>query len=140
MKNGRFTLLEVVISIAILALSLAGLFRLLGHSQKRISDAEEQWLEMHMLTQGAEFFMLAGKEEDLHVPDDIFPYQDYVIECVVEESDDIPEEFKGQEGQIPLKKWTIKLIRTSDRRECRQVIIDRLDYSVAESEDDEETL
>lgn len=137
MKRTHFTLLEVVISIAILALSLAGLFRLLGHSQKRISEAEDQWRHMHMLTQGAEYFMLAGREEDLHVPDEIFPYQDYVIECTIEDAEGIPEEFKNQEGQIPLKKWTIKLIRTSDRQECGEVIIDRLDYSSAESEDDE---
>ena len=140
MKKNRFTLLEVVISIAILALSLTGLFRLLGHSQKRVSQAEEQWREMHMLTLGTEYFMLAGREDDLHVPDDLFPYQDYIIECTVDDADEVPEEFKNLEGQLPLKKWTIKLIRTSDRRECRQVIIDRLDYSVTESEDDAKEL
>ena len=50
----KFTLIEVVISMMILSLSLAGMLRLLTHSQSRISVAEERWREMHMLTQGAE--------------------------------------------------------------------------------------
>ncbi|MBR7121813.1 MAG: type II secretion system protein [Lentisphaeria bacterium] len=137
MKKHLFTLLETVIAIAILALSLTGLFRLLGHSQRRISDAAEDWREMHMLTLGSEYFMLAGKEENLHVPDELFPYHDYLIECIVEDAEGVPEELQNQENQLPLKKWMIKLIRVADRKECRRVIIDRLDYSAVESEDDE---
>ena len=132
MKKFSFTLIEVVIAMAILALSLVGLFSLMGQSTKNIGDAETEWQEMHNLTQAAEYIMLAGSEEDLTVPDEIFPYKDYVIDCTVEEADDIPEELKNLENQLPLKKWTIKLLRASDRKERRQVIIDRIDYSEKE--------
>ena len=133
----QFTLIEVVVAMIILSLSLAGLLRLLTHSQSRISVAEERWREMHILTQGAEYFMLTGNEENLHVPDEVFPYEDYRIDCQVEDADGLPEELTGQENQIGLKKWTIRLLKTSDNSERAKVIIDRLDYS--DSEDTGET-
>lgn len=133
-KISFFTLIEVVISLVILSLSLAGMLRLLSHSQSRISRAEEQWREMHMLTQGAEYILLTGNEEDLSVPDDIFPYQDYRIDCTVEDAEGISEELSSQDNQMPLKKWTITLLRTADNAERLKVVIDRLDYSEQEAE------
>lgn len=140
MKNmiSRFTLLEVVISLVILSLSLTGMLRLLSHSQSRVARAEEQWREMHMLTQGVEYLMLAGSEEDLHVPDEVFPYPDYLIDCTVEDAEGLPEELKNQENQLPLKKWTISLHRTSDRAERLHVIIDRLELQAKEDDDETE--
>lgn len=134
----KFTLIEVVISMLILSLSLAGMLRLLTHSQSRISVADERWREMHMLTQGAEYFLLTGSESDLHVPDEVFPYKNYLIECTVGDVEDIPEDFTSQENQLLLKKWTIKLIRSSDRSERQKVIIDRFDYSSKEVESETE--
>ena len=128
-----FTLIEVVVSIAILALSLAGLLQLLTQSQLRIANADEKWREMHMLTQGVEYLMMVSNTEDLHVPDEIFPYPDYQLECVVEDADALPEELKDQSGQIPLKKWTIRLFKVSDRSEKLKVVIDRLGYEESEN-------
>ena len=129
----NFTLLEVVVAIAILALSLTGMLQLLSQSHIRIADAREQWQEMHMLTQGAEYLMLVDNNGDLSVPDEVFPYENYRIECVVEDADGLPEELTGQSGQLPLKKWTVSLIRVSDGRECNKVVIDRLGYEEAEN-------
>ena len=42
----QFTLIEVVVALAILTLSLAGLLQLLSQSQLRIADAEEKWMDM----------------------------------------------------------------------------------------------
>lgn len=135
MKN-RFTLLEVVVAIAILALSLAGLLQLLTQSQIRISDAEEEWKEMHMLTQGAEYLMLVDESGDLSVPDEVFPYDDYRIDCTIEDAEGLPEELTGQDGQLPLKKWTVTLLRVKDNHECSKVIIDRIGYEEADSEEE----
>ena len=132
----RFTLIEVVIALAILSLSLAGMFRLLSSSQLRIANAEEKYREMHMLTQGVEYLMLTGTEEDLSVPDEVFPYTDYLIDCTVEEADGLPEELTGQENQLPLKKWVVHLIRASDREEKLSVTIDRLDLQITEVADE----
>lgn len=132
----RFTLIEVVIALAILSLSLAGMFRLLSSSQLRIANAEEKYREMHMLTQGVEYLMLTGTEEDLSVPDEVFPYNDYLIDCTVEEADGLPEELTGQENQLPLKKWVVHLIRASDRQQRLSVTIDRLDLQITEVADE----
>ena len=132
MRRRAFTLLEVIVAIAILALSLTGLLQLLGQSQLRIANAEEKWREMHMLTQGAEYLMMVSNTEDLHVPDEVFPYPDYLIDCQVEDADGLPEELIDQSGQLPLKKWVISLIRASDRQVRLSVTIDRFGYEEAE--------
>ena len=123
----KFTLIEVVVAMMILSLSLAGTLRLLTHAQTRIGVAEERWREMHMLTQGAEYILLTGSEENLHVPDEVFPYPDYLIDCTVDEADGLPQELQDQEGQLPLKKWIIRLVRSRDREERLKVVIDRFD-------------
>lgn len=128
-----FTLIEVVVSIAILGLALAGLLQLLTQSQLRIANADEKWREMHMLTQGVEYLMMVSNTEDLHIPDDVFPYENYQIECEISDADDLPEELEGQNGQLPLKKWTFTLLRLSDRKEKLKVHIDRLGYEESEN-------
>lgn len=133
-KKRRFTLIEVVVAMAILSLSLAGMMQLLTQSQMRIGDAMEKWREMHMLTLASEYILMTSSEEDLHVPDEIFPYNDYQIDCQVEDAEGLPDELKDQDGQLPLKKWTVKLIRVKDKAERKKVVIDRLDYTVSEEE------
>ena len=128
-----FTLIEVVVSIAILALSLAGLLQLLTQSQLRIANADEKWREMHMLTQGVEYLMMVSNTEDLHVPDEIFPYENYQIECEITDADDLPDELDGQSGQLPLKKWSFTLVRISDRKERLKIHIDRPGYEELEN-------
>ena len=56
MRKIHFTLLEVVVSLAILGLSITGLLTLLTSSQRRLADTREKWMRMHMLTQAAEYF------------------------------------------------------------------------------------
>ena len=130
----KFTLIEAVVSLVILSLALAGMLRLLTHSQSRINAAEEKWREMHMLTQGAEYFLLTGSENDLNVPDEVFPYEDHRIDGSVSDAEGLPEELVDQDNQLPLKKWEIRLLRTSDNSERMKVIIDRFDYQSMESE------
>ena len=67
------------------------------------------------------------------MPDEVFPYPDYLISCTVEDAEDLPEELKNQENQLPLKKWTVSLLRASDHTERLRVIIDRFDYSEKEA-------
>lgn len=124
----NFTLIEVVVALAILTLSLAGLLQLLSQSQLRIADAEEKWLDMHKLIQGTEYYLLAGDPEEPNIPDEFFPYPGYSIEFNVEDAEGLPDDYKELDGQLPLKKWEIKLIRHSDGAERGKIIIDRFGY------------
>ena len=133
-RGKYFTLIEVVVALAILTLSLAGLLQLLSQSQLRIADAEEKWLEMHKLIQATEYFLLAGNPEEPNIPDDFFPYPGYSVEFNIEDAEGLPDDYKDIEGQLPLKKWEIKLIRHSDGAERGSVIVDRLGYEDEETE------
>ncbi len=128
-----FTLIEVVVAIAILGLSLAGLLQLLTQSQLRIANAEEKWRDMHMMTQAVEYLMMVSNTEDLHIPDEVFPYEDHLVECEITDADDLPEELNGQSGQLPLKKWTFTLLRLADRKAKLTIHIDRPGYEELEN-------
>ena len=130
-----FTLIEVVVALAILTLSLAGLLQLLSQSQLRIADAEEKWSDMHKLIQATEYLLLAGDPEELAVPEDFFPYPGYSLECSVEDAEGLPDDYKEIEGQLPLKKWQITLIRDRDTSNRGTVIIDRFGYEDQETQE-----
>ena len=132
--HSRFTLIEVVVALAILTLSLAGLLQLLSQSQLRIANAEDKWRHTHMLIQAAEYLMLAGDDEEPAVPDEFFPYPGDSVECTIEEAEGLPDDYKELDGQLPLKKWEIKLIRHSDGSELAGVIIDRFGYEEKEED------
>ena len=131
----HFTLIEVVVALAILTLSLAGLLQLLSQSQLRIADAEEKWLDMHKLIQATEYLLLAGDPEELTVPEDFFPYPGYSLECSVEEAEGLPDDYKEIDGQLPLKKWQVTLIRDRDGVQRGTVIVDRFGYEEKENQE-----
>lgn len=130
-----FTLIEVVVALAILTLSLAGLLQLLSQSKLRIADAEEKWQDTHMLIQATEYLLLAGDPEELAVPEDFFPYPGYTLECSVDEAEGLPDDYKEIEGQLPLKKWEIKVFRISDNSLRASIIIDRFGYEEKNEEE-----
>ena len=126
-RSSRFTLLEVVISLAILGVSLTVLLQFAADSQKRIGKSHERWRETHMLMQGAEYLLLHERAV-LHVPERFFPYEDYRIECSYEEAEGLPEEYSSLPGQLQLYACRISLIRLSDGKEVDHVTVDRNGY------------
>ena len=129
-RNVSFTLIEVVVALALLSLSLAGLLRYSIHSQLRIAAACETWERTHRLMQAAEYLLLAGDESDLSVPEEFFPYRDAVIDAANEDLPEgaLPERFTGLEGQIPLRTLRIDLLRASDRETVGTLRIDRFHF------------
>ena len=111
-KPGRqFTLIEVIIAIGILAISLASLFQIIATSRARIAKVEEEWRNMHMLTQAAEYVLLHISEVD-SIDRDFFPWRDYQVRIDYEEVIDpqIDEDFMSINGQLPLELCTIELL------------------------------
>lgn len=127
MNRLRFTLIEVVVALGILAVGIGGMLQLAVSSQLRVANAVEKWEQVHIITQATEYLMLMD-EETTEIPEEYFPYENYTINAYNDDADDLPEEFDGIEGQLPLKKLVIELVRDSDGKVVETVIIDRLSY------------
>ena len=127
MNRRTFTLIEVVVALGILAVGIGGMLQLAVSSQLRVANAMEKWEQVHVATQAAEYLMLMD-EETTEIPEEYFPYENYTLNAYYDDADDLPEEFNGIEGQLPLKKLVIELVRESDGKTVETVIIDRLSY------------
>jgi len=123
----RFTLVEVVVALAILSISLAGLLQLSIAANSRNADSVEKWESEHMLAQAAEYLMLQN-EDGATVPEDFFPYPGYAVEVVCDDAEGLPEDYDGLDKQLPLKRWNIAVVRSSDGRKMAEVNIDRISY------------
>ena len=131
MKRNRFTLVEVVVALAILSISIAGFLQLLTAAQNRIIKASDSWTRTHMLMQAAEYYMLMKLEEPPAMTDTFFPYDDYRVEVTYEEIDNLPEEYTGLTNQKQLRAMVLSLRRQNDGQEVDKIIIDRIDYENA---------
>ena len=125
--TGRFTLVEVVVALAILSISLAGLLQLSINANNRVADAAEKWSAEHMLAQAAEYLMLQN-EDSPTVPEEFFPYPGYSVEVECTDAEGLPEGYDEQEGQLPLKRWNIGIVRDLDGKVVAAADIDRIGY------------
>ena len=127
-----FTLIEVIIAIGILAISLASLFQLIASSRARIAKADEEWHNMHMLTQAAEYVLLHRADVVDSVDRDFFPYRDYRVDISYDEVTDeqIDDDFKSITDQLPLDLCTIELIslKSSGKETVGRLEIERIIY------------
>jgi len=84
MKNiihHRFSLLEILIAVAILALSLGGAISLFSTSQSDVVRARNRWLDQHALEQATEYFLMANPD-NLDIADGVLP-DGYRASCSV---------------------------------------------------------
>ena len=123
----RFTLIEVVVALAILSISLAGLLQLSITAHTRNADSVGKWESEHMLAQAADYLMLQN-EDGATVPEEFFPYPGYSVEAACDDAENLPEDYDGLDGQLPLKRWNIAVVRNSDGKRIAEVNIDRISY------------
>ena len=127
----RFTLIEVIIAIGILAISLASLFQIIASARARIAKADEGWHNMHMLTQAAEYVLLHDSTVD-DIEDDFFPYRDYEVRISYDpvNDDQIADEFRSISDQLPLELCVIELVnlKTSGKETVGTLEIERIIY------------
>ena len=133
MKTRSFTLIEVVVALAILSISIAGLLQLLTAAQNRIIKVNDHWMRTHILIQAAEYYMLMKQEDPPAITDTFFPYDDYRVDVTWEEIEGLPEEYTGLTNQKQLRAMFLSLVRQQDGHEVDRIIIDRLDYENASS-------
>ena len=135
MKTRSFTLIEVVVALAILSISIAGLLQLLTAAQNRIIKVDDHWMRTHMLIQAAEYYMLMKQEDPPAMTETFFPYDVYRVDVTWEEIDGLPEEYTGLTNQKQLRAMVLSLVRQQDGQEVDKIIIDRLDYENASASD-----
>ena len=122
-----FTLVEVVVALAILGLSLSGLLTLAMNAQLKVARSVEKWDNTHKLIQAAEYLMLMD-DESLSVPEEFFPYEGYTVQASVDDAEDLPEDFTGIEEAAPLKCITIEVVRTTDNKVVDRIRMDRINF------------
>lgn len=135
MKKSPFTLIEVVVALAILSISIAGFLQLLTAAQNRIIKVNDHWMRTHMLIQAAEYYMLMKQEDPPAMTETFFPYDDYRVDVIWEEIEGLPEDYTGLTNQKQLRAMILSLVRQQDGQEVDRIIIDRLDYENASETD-----
>lgn len=73
----NFTLIEVLIALAVLTMGILAAAGLIWGAQSRNITAAQQWEEQHIMSQAAEYLLLAGNDDP--IPERFFPYADYRI-------------------------------------------------------------
>ena len=83
-----FTLIEVVVAVALLGIALASIVTMVSQSHARFMRAEQEWAREHSLTNAMEWYLLAGP--DAAPPDALLP-QGFSTECVLAPAENLPE-------------------------------------------------
>jgi len=112
-KKYYFTLLEVVLAIAILSLGFITAMSISMTASRRLIKAVSRWEEQHMLNQAAEYFLLAGPKEA--IPQGFFPYEGYRAECIIDNAD-LPEEVDSEFGTWSIVKLKISIFNEDDKK------------------------
>ncbi len=124
-----FTLIEIVVALAILSLGVVSYLSLANSAQRRLFKAKEKWMHFHMLAQGVEYLMLQTSDSPEPPPLDYFDYPGYHIECYYQDVEELEEDFLNlSDDQAPLRAWVVELIRDRDGKVVDSVTIDRIDY------------
>ena len=117
-----FTLIEVIIAMAILALAVVTLLSYSVQASNRMRKAYKRWNEEHMLAQAVEYYLLAGPKDD--IPQEFFPYEDYRATCEIIEPQ-LPDEVEDENAS-----WrfvTLKIsIYDSSNKEVESINVDQI--------------
>lgn len=122
-RRRHFTLIEVLIALAVLALGVLTGSQLLFAARERSRLARTQWEEQHVLAQAAEYFLLAGIDEA--IPGRFFPFPDYRVEVLNAPPAGLPPGVPERKNGWQLTTLQIEL-RDREGRVLRELAIDRL--------------
>ncbi len=125
--RSRFTLIEVVVAMAILSLPLGIFYRMIAESRARIAKDAEEWSAMHKLAQAAEYVLLHESTVE-SVPYRFFPYDDCFVVITYDDADGLPDDLNNIDGQLPLEACTIEIISRKDNSILTDVVVDRIIY------------
>lgn len=119
----HFTLVEVLIALAILTMGILAAAGLVWGAQSRNITASRQWEEQHAMSQAAEYLLLAGNEDA--VPERFFPYGDYRINSWYATPINLPSGVDDRQPGWRLATLHIQLL-DKDGNSIRKLSLDRI--------------
>jgi hypothetical protein len=96
-----YTFIEVIIAVAIMALSLVAILGVCSNSSARMAKSVRAWNNAHRTVQAAEYFLLAHGAQG-SIPSEFFPYKDSLASFRIEEASSLPEGVETYHGQWKL--------------------------------------
>ena len=123
-KFKSFTLIEVLIALAILSMAVVSLALLAGSATKRTGRAARRWEQTHLLTQAVEFFML-NEASSADIDERFFPSDNYSVECVFEEPQGLPEDVNSELSGQRLVAMKV-ILRDKDGKLLDSVTVERI--------------
>jgi len=106
LKNSSFTLLEVILAVAILSIGFIAAMSIATTAADRLMKAVFRWERQHMLNQATEYFLLAGP--DATIPQEFFPFQGYSANCQVSPAI-LPEGVEPENNSWKIVKMKISI-------------------------------
>ena len=103
----KFTLIEVVVALTVLGLAIVSASAMCSQSVTRSMKAKARWTNQHMISQAAEYFLLAGPSSQ--VTSEIFPYRNVRVNCIVAFAEGLPDGVDSIAGQWRLATYEIQL-------------------------------
>ncbi|MGE4301839.1 MAG: hypothetical protein AB7F40_09595 [Victivallaceae bacterium] len=104
----RFTLIEVVVALTILTAGVLVASQMFAMSASRMSTAETEWFEQHLLTQAAEYFLVAPPRDSL--PERFLEDSTYSVSAKYSPADQLSDT-STEQGELALMKMTVTLYR-----------------------------
>ena len=124
----HFTLVEVIVAMAVMALALTAFFTLSQSAVNRIDKAYGNWERTHLLSQAAEYYLLFADEEPPDMPPEVFESNIYDVEMRYEDAENLPEDLTDLENQAPLRTLVLNLIDKNTEEVVDTLRIDRINY------------
>ena len=104
----KFTLLEVVVAVAVFSLALISVLSMAASATKRVDRAFKRWESQHILAQAAEYLIIAGFDNS--IPDEFVPNDKYRINVELAEPEGLPEDVESEADNWKLVTVKISLL------------------------------
>ena len=110
----KFTLVEVVVALTVLGFAIISATAMCSQSITRITKAKARWMNQHIISQAAEYYLLAGPKSQ--VSSEIFPYKNMRVSCTVVNAEGLPAGVDAVYGQWRLATYEIQLTGASGEK------------------------
>lgn len=111
MRHNRFTLLEVILAMAVFAVGLGGALAAAAMARMRSANTVRDYAENMQMINAAEYFMLDSEAEDL--PDELITIPDSSVEVEYDDVESLPDDVDDELGQYKLTLMQISLLDSS---------------------------